>query len=285
MAWMPGAIRKEITKFRTPLRSVRGVCYHVAVSEGASLFGYFSKAKVCSHFYVRKDGTIEQYVSTAYQAPANYQGNSSLISVETQGGVKGVETEPWTAAQVEANAKIAAWAAKQHNVPLILMPNSRRSSTGLGWHRQGVEPYRVDGGELWSTAYAKSCPGAKKISQMGAVRDRAKQLLTGDPGLPDTGTPEPEQDWLDMATKAEVVDAVIQALTATADSGTVYRAEHTQLAANGVARGLSGDQGQAWLVNAFRVALHGLLDEAATGRTATGRQVRDDLRAIVKEAA
>jgi len=185
--WMPGAVKKEIKKFKTPLRSVRGVCHHVAVSEGSSLYGYFSGAKVCSHFYVRKDGTIEQYVSIFYQAPANGAGNSSLVSIETQGGVRGVETEPWTAAQVESLARIDAWVAKQKSVPLILMPNSKRSSVGLGWHRQGVDPYRVDGGELWSSAYAKSCPGREKISQMPQVRDRAKQILAGDPGLPDTG--------------------------------------------------------------------------------------------------
>jgi len=190
MAWYPGAIRKEITKFRTPLRRRRGVCLHVAVSEGSSLYGYFSGAKVCSHFYVRKDGTVEQYVSTAYQAPANYQGNSSLISVETQGGVRNANSEPWTSAQIEALAQIAAWASKTHGIPLIAMPNSRPESVGVGYHRQGVDPYRVDGGELWSTAFGKICPGAGKVAQIPQVITRARAILAGDGELPDTGTPE-----------------------------------------------------------------------------------------------
>jgi hypothetical protein len=236
MAWMPGAIRKEITKFRTPLRRRRGVCLHVAVSESASLYGFFSGAKVCSHFYVRKDGTIEQYVSTAYQAPANYQGNSSLISVETQGGVHNANSEPWTAAQVEALARISAWASKTHGIPLIEMPNSRPESVGIGYHKLGVDPYRVDGGERWSTSYGKICPGAGKIAQVDRIILRARQILAGDPGLPDTGTPEKE--WDEVATKAEVVQAVIEGIAASAESGTVYRAETTQLTANGVLRAL-----------------------------------------------
>jgi len=72
MAWYPGAIRKEIKKFRTPMRVTnRAFILHVAVSEAASLYGYFSGAAVASHFYVRKNGTVEQYVDTRFQAPAN----------------------------------------------------------------------------------------------------------------------------------------------------------------------------------------------------------------------
>ncbi|WP_053205849.1 peptidoglycan recognition protein family protein [Jiangella muralis] len=44
------------------------------------------------------------------------------------------------------------------------------------------------------------------------------------------------------------------------------------------------DVTQEQLIAAVRIAVHGLLDEAAKGSTPTGRQVRDDLRAIVKDA-
>ena len=187
MAWMPGALKKEVPKFRTRMSNPRAVCLHVAVSEAASLYGFFSGAKVCSHFYVRKDGTIEQYVSTAYQAPANGAGNSSLISVETQGGVRNANSEPWTPAQREALAKISAWASKTHRIPLIAMPNSKRTSVGIGYHRLGVDPYRVSGGEKWSSAYGKICPGAGKIAQIPSIVTRARQLQGDGPSLPDTG--------------------------------------------------------------------------------------------------
>ncbi len=212
MAWMPGALRKEIAKFRTPLLIRRGVCLHVAVSEGSSLYGYFSNASVCSHFYVRKDGTIEQYVDTKYQAPANLQGNKSLISVETQGGVRNADTEPWTAAQVEALAKICAWASKTHGIPLIQMPNSKPSSVGVGYHKLGVDPYRVDGGERWSNAYGKVCPGGGKIKQIPQVVNRARQILAGDGELPDTGAPEEPftvSQYNDIIAKLNALDAKV----------------------------------------------------------------------------
>lgn len=196
MAWYPKAVRKEIKRHRT-LRSNKGgrVCLHVAVSEGSSLFGYFNqKGSPTSHFYVRKDGTIEQYVDTKYRAPANLDGNSSLISFESQGGVKNVDSEPWTAAQVEALAECIAWLHKVEGVPLQLMPNSKVTSTGIGYHKLGVDPYRVSGGEKWSSSYGKVCPGAGKIKQIPAIVARAKQLAGGTPpSKPDVpNTPEEE---------------------------------------------------------------------------------------------
>lgn len=182
MAWYPKAIRKEITRHRT-LRVRKGrVCLHVAVSEGSSLFGYFNqKGNPTSHFYVRRDGTIEQYVDTKYRAPANLDGNSSLISFESQGGVKNVDTEPWTAAQVEAFAECIAWLNKVEGVPLVQMTNSKPTSVGIGYHKLGVDPYRVSGGEKWSSSYGKVCPGAGKIKQIPGIIARAKQLAGGTP--------------------------------------------------------------------------------------------------------
>lgn len=217
MAWMPGATRKEISKHRTPLTNKRGFCLHVAVSEASSLYGFFSGAAVCSHFYIRKDGTIEQYVSTAYRAPANLDGNSSLISVETQGGVTKADSEPWTAAQAESLAKIAAWLNKTHGIPLQLMPNSRPEHRGICYHRQGVDPYRVSGGQRWSNAYGKICPGQGKINQIPGIITRAKQIAGGD--VP----PPPPKDWFDLATKNELKEALVELIPEIADKVWDYR--------------------------------------------------------------
>jgi hypothetical protein len=188
MAWYPGAIRKPVTRHRMPMARHRGVCNHVAVSEAASLFNYFKQpGNPTSHFYVRRDGKVEQYVDTRFRAPANLEGNPSLISIETQGGVRDVDTEPWTDAQLETMARIWAWAHKEHGIPLQAMPDSRPTSTGIGYHRQGVEPWRVDDGELWSSAYGKVCPGAKKISQIPSTIRRAQVVAAGptEPEEPD----------------------------------------------------------------------------------------------------
>src|SRR5690606_35036091 len=92
-----------------------------------------------------------------------------------------------TAAQVEANAKILAWAHKTHGIPLQLAPNSRPGSRGLGYHRQGIDGNwsgyryggRVSGGEVWTTSRGKVCPGDRRIDQLPQILARAKQIVSG----------------------------------------------------------------------------------------------------------
>jgi hypothetical protein len=182
MAIMPGVAWRPIpvSSSRPRRTKGRGVCLHVAVSEAASLFPYFSTANVDSHFYVAKSGTIEQYVDTDLVAYAQLVGNATLISVETQGGVTNPDSEPWTAPQVDALARICRWAHDIEGVPLQVMPDSRPTSRGLGSHRLGIDPWRVSGGELWSTANGKLCPGAAKVAQIPQIRTRADQIVGGD---------------------------------------------------------------------------------------------------------
>ena len=201
MPRMPGAVWRPITarKRRNPIKPER-VNYHVAVSEAASLHGYFNVAgRVDSHFYVLKSGTIEQYVDTSVEAYADLQGNPTTISVETQGGLRNPDGEKWTAAQVEALAKIAVWAHKTHGIPLTLARDSKpgASSRGLSWHRLGVPGSFPNSWPLWglrvgglkySNAAGKTCPGTAKIHQMPDVLARAK-ALNGGGGAPTTAAP------------------------------------------------------------------------------------------------
>jgi hypothetical protein len=215
VAWYPKAIRKEIKRHRT-LRVRKGrVCLHVAVSESSSLFGYFNRSgSPTSHFYVRRDGTIEQYVDTKYRAPANLEGNSSLISFETQGGMRNADSEPWTAAQVQAMAECIAWLHKVEGVPLQLMPNSKSTSLGVGWHKQGVDPYRVSGGEKWSSAYGKICPGGGKIRQIPTIVAKAKVIAGGSVppgGSKPTVPPTPEEE-ISVAAREDIL-AYLKACT------------------------------------------------------------------------
>lgn len=183
--WMPGAIRKEIARHNTRTTSIRNrVDEHVAVSEAPSLYGYFSGAGVCSHFYVRKDGTIEQYISTAFYSAADYQGNDATISVETQGGVHDAQNEPWTPEQVAALAAIAVFVHAQYpQIPLALAVDSRigASSKGISWHRLGIDGnfpalpsilagrLQRGGGMYYSKSFGKTCPGNAKIAQIPQI--------------------------------------------------------------------------------------------------------------------
>lgn len=210
MARMPGAIWRPITvnKSRWRLVPLR-VNLHVAVSEAASLHGYFNAAgRVDSHFYVRRDGTIEQYVDTSVVAYADLEGNGSSISVETQGGVKNADGEPWTAAQVEALARIYAWAVRTHGIARQVAKDSRpgSSSHGLSWHRLGCDGNfpgaplhgRVAGGRRYSRQFGKVCPGNAKIRQVPAIYARAMTLL----GSPTAPTPIVQED--DVTTPAQM---------------------------------------------------------------------------------
>ncbi len=217
MAILPGAIVKIVERHDTLRTRQRGFCLHIAVSNGASLFNQFNTpGEATSHFYVRKTGNTkgmadyEQYVDTKFRAPANLEGNPTLISLETQGGVGKDLDAGWTATQRERIAWILAQCNKIHGTPLHAMPNSLPGSTGVGYHRQGVDPYRVYGGEHWSTSYGKVCPGTARMAQIPSIIARAKQLVA--PPVPPP--PPPLED--DMFTDADRtwIEGRIQAYSA-----------------------------------------------------------------------
>lgn len=168
MARMPGTLFLEVPRFRTPMNEYNRVNLHIAVSEAASLHPYFRQSgKPCSHFYVRYDGTIEQYVDTAFRAASDYQGNDATISVETQGGAGG----QWTAEQVASLAAIYLWAMRTHGIHQKFATSSRigHESKGLSYHRFGVDPWRVPNGMRYSTSRGKTCPTDQRIAQVPLV--------------------------------------------------------------------------------------------------------------------
>jgi hypothetical protein len=186
---MPGAVWRPITiPGGNPGTRTKGraVVLHVAASEATSLFGFFNNnPNANSHFYVNKAGVIEQMVDTDLQSWASMAANRTTISVETQGGVTNPDGEPWTAAQVAALARICAWAHATEGVPLAVMPNSLPTSRGIGYHRLGIDPWRIAGGETWSGSRGKLCPGAAKIAQI-------PQIIAAASGATPTPTPAPE---------------------------------------------------------------------------------------------
>jgi hypothetical protein len=218
MARFPGAVWKPITasKGRRALTVHNRVNLHVAVSEGSSLHSYFNKSGIPdSHFYVRRDGTVEQYVDTSMQAFADLEGNDATISIETQGMGKG----QWTPQQVESLAQLYAWAVRTHGVARKIATDAKpgKSSKGLSWHRLGIDgnfPNGELGGRLqrgggmhYSKSRGKECPGSDRIKQVPQIFARAEAILGGA-----ATTPTQEEPDMD-ATQAKQLSEVHHILT------------------------------------------------------------------------
>lgn len=215
MAIYPKALKKLIPWANANVQNRAGtkpnvIILHVAVSNADSLVPYFSNIKneSCSHFYVRKDGTVEQYIDTEKRSVADREGNIRSISIETQGGtpVGVVETEKWTAAQLKSLGELVAWIAETHNIPLQVAKDSARTSAGVSYHRRGIKGNWTEKhgkglgwirGEIWS-GFGKSCPGKAKILQVPEVVAIAKGEKPSPDPKPD---PKPKKTVAEMATE------------------------------------------------------------------------------------
>jgi hypothetical protein len=171
-----------------------------------------------AHFSTMADGRILQSRDTRFRSGANLDGNHRIIAIENEDhgpafgswNVKDGHAVPaFTAAQIEANAQICAWVNSVHGVPLVACPDSRSTSRGIAYHRQGIDGNwsgfaftgRVSGGEVWTKSGGKVCPGDRRIAQIPAIIARAKQITPGQSTLTST-------DWFDMATQAELEAAL-----------------------------------------------------------------------------
>jgi hypothetical protein len=142
-----------------------------------------------SHFGVGHDGETLQWQDTSRRAEANLNGNHRIISIETADRGPGFgrwdardasAVPAWTPAQVERIAQIIAWACRTHSIPCELVPDSRPTRRGVGYHRQGISGWGlVPGGEVWSSARGKACPGNRRVAQIPRVIARAATILTG----------------------------------------------------------------------------------------------------------
>ena len=146
-----------------------------------------------AHFSTWKNGKIGQSRDTAFRSAANLDGNHRVIAIENEDAAQDV---PLSDEQVEACAKILAWAHRQHGVPLQLCPDSKPGSRGLAYHRQGIDgdfsdfdfPGRVAGGEVWSESRGKTCPRDTRIRQLHLYLARAKDIVNGDDMTPEDFT-------------------------------------------------------------------------------------------------
>lgn len=215
--WLDWAEKRPLARNFTNKRRSRtdGIILHVAASEAASLHGWFSNpaARASSHLYVRRDGTVEQYVDLDHISWASLAGDARCLSVETQGQGHG----SWTPEQVASLVRIIAETAAHYGYPLRVMASSKTSEKGVGWHRQGV-PLNVaqkqrgisqTGGELWSGAAGKICPGPERIPQIPGIVAKAKtETVKSNPPIKKEGafmalTDAEQKELLALARKNE----------------------------------------------------------------------------------
>jgi len=160
------------------------VCLHTIVG---------SAPAHAAHFSTRGDGHIYQSRDTLYRSAANLNGNYRIIAIENAD--RDGAFSPWnindgravpffTDQQIESIARICAWAYQTHGVPLVACPDSRPSSKGIAFHRQGIDGNwsgyaytgRIPGGEIWTEWEGKVCPGDRRISQIPKIIARANVL-------------------------------------------------------------------------------------------------------------
>jgi hypothetical protein len=171
----------------------RRLILHTAVSSAISMHSFFNvSGRATPHFYVNAQGEGEQYIDTGHRSTANLNGNHDCITVESWDGYPwgNGQVPGWTDAQVDWLARLAVWVHEKHGIPVRKLPSSRPGTTGIGWHRQGIDgdfpasgllAGRVAGGELWSGDRGKVCPGDNKIrGVVDRIIPRAKHLLSGD---------------------------------------------------------------------------------------------------------
>lgn len=177
------------------------IAIHSSASSASSLFGWFSnlKARASSHLHLPYEGLsgLEQYVDLDKVSWATGDGNSRAVSIEVAGVPSGKPNEPFTDAQVDGLVEIVAFLARRYSIPLVAMMSSAPGQRGVGWHRLGVDGNfpalpsplagrrQRGGGERWSSAFGKVCPGDARIEQIvgkGGVIERARALLDDDLG-------------------------------------------------------------------------------------------------------
>ncbi|WP_419704997.1 N-acetylmuramoyl-L-alanine amidase [Promicromonospora sp. NFX87] len=197
------------------------VILHLTASEATSQHGYFSNPanKACSNTHVARSGHIEQYIRGDRLSAADSYGSSRAFSIETQGADANGR---WTPEQCESIARIIAWAHQTYGIPLRLMTSSATGEHGIGWHRLGVNGnfpsmpnilagrMQRGGGEVWSSAFGKVCPGDNRIKQIPAILDRAIAIVAGADTNPGGFMPDlTEKDQRELKDRVDDIYALL----------------------------------------------------------------------------
>lgn len=166
--WYPQAIHKKLPVGDNDPRILPALAIlHVAVTDIPSLFPFFRDRSggIESHFYIRKDGVVEQYRSVLREADANLGANSYMVGGVRHGAVS-IETAgfgpgKWNAAQLASIKALLLWLNKEHGINLkqVFRPQPSKEQGGVSFHTKF---------KSWSPV-AKSCPGPARIKQYNDI--------------------------------------------------------------------------------------------------------------------
>ena len=157
MPWFDCATKRAISNnVGGNMSSQRGLVLHHQAGNG-SLYGFFNNpaSKVSAHFWVGKNGTIEQYVDTSKVSWHGRDLNSNWVGVETE-GCPGGRDEDLTEAQVNALARLYAEGARRHGWANQLA--SSNGGRGFGYHRMAVNT---------------ACPCDRRLNKRSEILKRA----------------------------------------------------------------------------------------------------------------
>ena len=164
MARCPFAVWRPIRENYTQARIDPDIAIaHSAVDAPgpSSLFSFFDSTSVGveTHFFIKNDGVIEQYLDTNVRADANRYVNGRAVSFETED-----EGDPnnrkWTPQQVASIKRLLAWLWQVHpRIQKRMCPGPYES--GVGYHTMFGAP------SAW-TPVVKTCPGTVRKVQWAA---------------------------------------------------------------------------------------------------------------------
>lgn len=169
---LPGALWKPVVNHSGPMTAHNGLVLHVQDGDN-SPFGWFDNpaSEASSHWWVAKDGTIEQYVDADLEAWAQESGNSSYNSVETEG----LPAEPLTAQQIESVASILVWGHGRYGWPIQPCSHGGQGFTTHAFYPSGTPD------PAWGD---HPCPGNVRTGQVPIILATASQMLAPPIGEP-----------------------------------------------------------------------------------------------------
>jgi peptidoglycan hydrolase-like protein with peptidoglycan-binding domain len=157
-----------------------GLVLHHAVADG-SLWAFFDSpaAEVSAHFWVARDGTVEQYVDSETVAWHGMALNARYCGVETEGCTEAPNyAEPMTGAMVAGLARLYAEGAARHGWPNALADAD--GQPGLGYHRMAV---------------ATACPCDVRLSRRPDILGQAFAATPAPGPLPPPGPAPAPPPW------------------------------------------------------------------------------------------
>lgn len=192
------------------------ICIHTMVGSLAGTDAMFEGdgyGGTESHFGTGGNGEkVRQWQDLAFTADANLYGAGRVISIENADKGPGfpdwggsnvpdftdkqtdqlVDLVGWLCSKAAHAGCPKHWRCHQEGIPARLIPDTKQGRRGIGYHRQGIDgslpDMRIPGGEVWSLARGKICPGDRRVRTL---------INTIIPRVAGTA-PSPEEDDVDL---------------------------------------------------------------------------------------